>query len=71
MEKKVIANDTNRPKIIDPDLSYEIMGAIFEVHKQLEVEFLGSIYEKALIEELSIRGMKVETKKVIYCNLQE
>jgi GxxExxY protein len=42
------------------------MGATFEVHKQLGVEFLESIYEKALIEELSIRGMKVETKKVIY-----
>jgi len=56
------ANETN---IIYPDLSYKIMGAIFEVHKKLGPGFLESVYEKALIEELSERGMKVETEKII------
>jgi len=55
-------NDTN---IIYPDLSYQIMGAIFEVHKRLGPGFLESVYQKALIEELSGRGMNVETEKVI------
>jgi GxxExxY protein len=55
----------NKTNIIYPDLSYEIMGAIFEVHKELGPGFLESIYEKALIEELSSRGMKIETQKVI------
>ena len=55
----------NKANIIYPDLSYQIMGAIFEVHKELGPGFLESIYEKALIEELSSRGMKVETKKFI------
>jgi GxxExxY protein len=55
-------NDTN---IIYPDLSYQIMGAIFEVHKRLGPGFLESVYQKALIEELSERGMNVETEKVI------
>jgi GxxExxY protein len=41
------------------------MGAIFEVHKKLGPGFLESVYEKALIEELSGRGMKVESEKVI------
>jgi len=41
------------------------MGAIFEVHKELGPGFLEAIYEKALIEELSSRGMKIETQKVI------
>jgi GxxExxY protein len=41
------------------------MGAIFEVHKKLGPGFLESVYEKALIEEFSGRGMKVETEKVI------
>ena len=58
----MIANNTN---IIYPELSYEIMGAIFEVHKALGPGFLEKIYEKALIEELSTRGMKIETQKVI------
>jgi GxxExxY protein len=56
---------TNNSNIIYPDLSYKIMGAIFEVHKKLGPGFLESVYEKALIEEFSGRGMKVETEKVI------
>ena len=56
---------TNSTNIIYSDLSYEIMGTIFEVHKELGPGFIESIYEKALIEELSKRGIKVETQKVI------
>jgi len=55
----------NHKNIIYPDLSYQIMGAIFEVHKELGPGFLESIYEKALIEELANRAIKVETQKVI------
>jgi len=55
----------NNANIIYPDLSSKIMGAIFEVHKKLGPGFLESVYEKALIEELSGRGMQVETEKVI------
>ena len=58
----MIANDSN---IIYPDLSYKIMGAIFEVDKKMGPGFLESVYGKALIEEFSGRGMKVETEKVI------
>jgi GxxExxY protein len=56
------ANNTN---IIYSDLSYEIMGAIFEVHKTLGPGFLESVYEKALIEEFTKKAFKVETQKVI------
>ena len=55
----------NKSNIVYPDLSYQIMGAIFEVHKRLGPGFLESVYQKALIEELSGRGMNVETEKVI------
>ncbi len=58
---RMIANNTN---IIYPELSYKIMGAIFEVHKELGPGFLESVYEKALVEELLNRGLKVETQKV-------
>ena len=51
--------------IIYPDLSYDIMAAIFEVHKVLGPGFLESIYEKALIKELEGRGIKVETQKLV------
>jgi len=56
---------TNNTIIIYPELSYQIMGAIFEVHRDLGPGFLESVYEKALIEELSTRGLKVETEKII------
>ncbi len=49
------SNLTNKANIIYPDLSYAIMAAIFEVHKELGPGFLESIYEKALIEELSMQ----------------
>ncbi|MDP2972502.1 MAG: GxxExxY protein, partial [Deltaproteobacteria bacterium] len=45
-----MANNTN---VIYSDLSYEIMGAIFEVHKTLGPGFVESVYEKALIEEFT------------------
>lgn len=60
--KRMIANETN---IVYPDLSYKIMGAIFEVHKKLGPGFLESVYEKALIQELSSREIIVETQKTI------
>jgi GxxExxY protein len=55
----------NKANIIYPDLSYKIMGAIFEVHKELGPGFLESVYEKALVEELLSKGLKVETQKSI------
>ncbi len=55
----------NGTNIIYPELSYQIMGAIFEVHKELGPGFLESVYKKALIEELSQRGLRVTTEKVI------
>jgi len=56
---------TNSTNIVYPDLSYQIMGAIFEVHTKLGPGFLESVYQRAMIEELSGRGMNVETEKVV------
>lgn len=56
---------TNSTNVIYRDLSYLIMGAIFEVHKELGPGFLEAVYEKALIEEFTKKAIKVETQRVI------
>jgi len=55
---------TNNTNIIYKNLSYQIMGAIFEVNKELGPGFVESVYEKALLLELASRGMKVDVEKV-------
>ena len=56
--------DTNN-YILHKDLSYEIMGAVYEVHNILGSGFLGKVYELALLEELNIRGIKAVAQKEI------
>ena len=51
--------------IVYKKLSYEIMSAVFEVHNVLGSGFLEKVYENALIKELGIRGVSVESQKEI------
>lgn len=55
----------NSTNIIYPELSYKIMSAVFEVHKILGPGFVESVYEKALIQELSEKGFNVESQRII------
>jgi GxxExxY protein len=51
------------------DITYQIRGAIFEVNRVLGHGFLEKVYEKALMIELSSRGLSVENQaplKVTY-----
>lgn len=45
------------------DLMEEIIGAIIEVHRHLGPGYLESIYEAALVRELTGRGLRVERQK--------
>ena len=44
------------------DLSYKIIGAAIEVHRNLGVGLLESAYESALVYELEKLGLKVKTQ---------
>ena len=44
------------------ELTYQINGAIFEVNRVLGVGFLEKVYERALLTELQIRGLEVESQ---------
>jgi len=51
------------------NLIYEAIGACFEVYNTLGPGLLESVYEKALIQELKIRGLNVKSQmpvEIIY-----
>ena len=43
-------------------LEYQIIGAAMEVHRILGPGFLESIYQQALLKELTIRNLTVDTE---------
>jgi GxxExxY protein len=47
------------------DLSYQIIGAVIEVHKILGPGLLESNYEKALIHELTLRGLRTKSQQTV------
>lgn len=53
-----------RRKLLYPDLSYEIVGALFEVYNQLKYGHREKIYQKALAEQLLEK--KINFKKEQY-----
>jgi len=44
-------------------LTYEIIGAAIEVHKELGPGLLESIYEACMIHELTLRGLNVKSQQ--------
>ena len=52
-------------KIIYPELSYQIMKHVFEVHNQLGPGFSENIYEEALAYEFGMNGIEFERQKSI------
>jgi GxxExxY protein len=49
----------------DEEIAHRIIGAAIEVHRLLGPGFLESVYEKALLYELNLRGLKAEKQKDI------
>ena len=49
--------------IVEKELSYQIIAAAMEVHKELGPGFLESVYEAAMKSELEARGHTVEVQR--------
>ena len=50
------------------NLSYQVIGCIIEVYKTLGPGLLESVYEKALIHELELKGISVATQVEVNIN---
>ncbi len=54
-----------KEKLLYKNLSYQVQGAFFKVYKILGCSFKESVYQKALLEEFCLLGLKSETQKRI------
>ena len=52
------------------DLIYEVRGAAMEVYNYFGPGLLESVYEKALVRELELRGFDVKTQLPVPIRLQ-
>jgi len=50
------------------DISFEIIGCAYEVHRILGPGLLESVYQKALVQELKLKGFKVHSEIDIEIN---
>jgi GxxExxY protein len=51
-----------KQKYIHSDITAEILGAAFEVHKNIGTGFVESVYQKAMIVECGIRSIETESE---------
>ena len=51
-------------KYID-SITYEIIGAAIEVHKELGPGLLESVYEKCFVKEMVLRGFNVKNQVIV------
>lgn len=51
--------------LINDDYTQKIIGAAYEVHKELGFGFLEAVYGNALYKELTKQGMKCECQKPV------
>ena len=46
----------------EEQISYVVQGCVFEVYRQLGCGFLEKVYEKALLAELELQGLRAEAQ---------
>lgn len=52
-------------ELILNEVTFQVIAAVIEVHKILGYGFLENVYEKALLKELQLRGLKAESQKEV------
>src|SRR5450755_4317898 len=52
-------------------LTERVLGAVFEVTNTLGAGFLEKVYQRALLRELGLRGIRAFRRSFVYSHLQE
>lgn len=65
IEPRMNTDETRMGNLVHEELTREIIGAAFEVHKILGYGFLERVYQKAMQTELINRGLRVEIEHPI------
>ena len=53
------------------DLTYKVLGAVIEVHKEFGPGLLESVYHKCLIHELTLRGINFTSEVKVTVNYKD
>ncbi len=61
-DERLVKQESASP-ILCRELSYQVVGAAMEVHRILGPGFLEAVYEAALAQELTLRGIPFESQK--------
>lgn len=51
------------PNLLYPELSYQVIGGLFEIHNELGPGFIHRIYANACFRELQARGLEVAPRR--------
>jgi GxxExxY protein len=62
-QSKSLSGQNFLTDLLHKELSYKIVGAAMEVHRVLGPGFLEAVYQKALVSELSLQGIRFEEFK--------
>ncbi len=49
-------------KVLEKELSYRVQGCVYEVYKELGSGFMEKVYEKALLKEFELQGIKAKNQ---------
>ncbi|MEK7785343.1 MAG: GxxExxY protein [Chloroflexota bacterium] len=62
---KRVAESRELAGLVEPEMVYEIVGGLFDVHAALGPGFMGRIYANACYHELKLRGLPIKPYKAI------
>jgi GxxExxY protein len=64
----MVTNITNEKKLVYPELSYILMGILFEVHNKLGTKYQEKHYQRAI--EIKLKELNIPYKREVKVNVE-